>query len=114
MVERKDNEFGYKKLLRGLLFVGGCIPFAIWVASQAYGNENDKHLSTSGWIGIAALGLYTVLFFVFSPRPEDRYRCPTCGVHLKMRPSGETPKREYQFLCMACDILWRTDVFEGD
>ena len=114
MIERKDDEFGYKKILRGLLFVGGCIPFFIWIASQSYGDESDKHLSTLGWIGIAAFIVYTVLALVFIPRPEARYRCPKCRARLNMRLSDQTPNREYQFHCMAYDILWRTGVLEGD
>ena len=50
MKERKDSEFGYKKRLSGLLFVAGCIPFFIWIASQSYGGETDKKLTTSGWM----------------------------------------------------------------
>jgi len=114
MIERKDNEFAYKKMLCGLLFVAGCVPFFIWIASQSYGDENDKKLTTSGWVGIAALVAYAVIALIMIRRPEDHYRCPQCGAPIKMRPWKERPNQEYQFRCAACNTLWRTDVFEGD
>ena len=114
MKERKDSEFAYKKMLSGLLFVAGCIPFFIWIASQSYGGETDKKLTTSGWMGIAAFVAYAITAIVLIGRREDHYCCPQCGAHIKARPQNERANQEYQFQCAACDILWRTDIFEGD
>jgi predicted RNA-binding Zn-ribbon protein involved in translation (DUF1610 family) len=114
MKKRKDSEFAYKKMLSGLLFVAGSIPFFIWIASQSYGAETDKKLTTSGWIGIAAFVAYAITAIVLIRRPEDHYCCPQCGTHIKARPHNERSNQEYQFQCAACGILWRTDVFEGD
>ena len=114
MNERKDNQFAYKKMVCGLLFVAGCVPFFIWIASQSYGDESDKKLTISGWIGIAALVAYAIIALIVIRRPEDHYCCPNCGARIKMRPWSERPNHEYQFHCTACDTLWRTDVFEGE
>jgi hypothetical protein len=114
MIERKDNEFGHKKIVCGLLFVAGCVPFFVWIASQSYGDESDRKLSTSGWIGFAALVVYAIIALIVIRRPEDHYRCPNCGAHIKMRPWRERTNHEYQFHCIACDTLWRTNVFERD
>ena len=114
MIERKDKEFAYKKIVRGLLFVAGCGPFLIWIASQSYGDESDKKLSTSGWIGIAALVVYAIIALILLRSPEDHYRCPNCRAHIQLRPLEQRENREYQFYCTACDILWRTDMFEGE
>lgn len=114
MMERKDSEFGYKKMLNGLLFVGGCIPFFFWIASQSHGGEMDKKLTTSGWIGIAAFVAYAIGAIVLIRRPERHYCCTECGAHIKALPHNERSNQEYQFQCAACGILWKTDVFEGD
>ena len=114
MIERKDDDFGHKKIVCGFLFVVGCIPFFIWIASQSYGDEIDRKLTTSGWIGIAALIVYAIIALVVIRRPEDQYRCPNCGAAIKMRPRHERLNHEYQFHCTGCDTLWRTDVFEGE
>lgn len=114
MIERKDNEFAYKKMNCVLLFVAGCVPFFVWIASQSFGGESDKRLTTYGWIGIAAFVAYAIFAIIFIRRPEAHYRCPSCGAHIKMSPRDERPNREYQFHCTACDTLWKTDVSEGD
>ena len=66
MIERKDNEFADKKMLCGLKFAAGCVPFFIWIASQS----NGEKLTTSGWIGIAAFVAYAIIAVILIRRPE--------------------------------------------
>src|ERR1051325_6790670 len=95
MIDRKDNEFVFKKILCGLLFVAGCVPFFIWIGSQSYGDENDKKLTTSGWIGIAGLLVYAIVALIVIRRPEDRYRCPNCRARRSRRPARN--RRRWRF-----------------
>jgi DNA-directed RNA polymerase subunit RPC12/RpoP len=85
-------------------------PF-LWV-DPFPGGEDDKHLTTAGWVGFGLFFVSLAVAVFLVPHPAKRYRCKLCGRNIQAIPFDETPKREHRFRCPDCDVVWTTGVYD--
>ena len=109
-VERKDEEFGGRVLVRVILCI--LIPslFVVPVAFTA-----DSPLKTWQMVVLVGGPLTTaVAGYWLMHRLHSRYCCPQCGARLPSKPTEKASGYEYRFYCQKCDIIWTTGVFQGE
>ena len=112
MIERHDENYGPRTLGLVLGFMGLTIPFMIYLSTQSYGDESDKHLTTAGWIAFVGFFVSVIVALLLVHLFCRGYRCRLCGRKLPPIPFDQTPKREHRFHCIHCDVVWTTDVFD--
>lgn len=112
MIERHDPDYGSRTMILVYGFMALCIPFIIFLTTQSYGPDNDKHLTPAGWVGLGLFVLTIVLAIFLVPHPAKRYRCKLCGRRIQPIPFAQTPKREHRFCCPDCEVIWTTNVYD--
>src|SRR5689334_14730825 len=112
MTERRDKDYARRALINVLGFMVLTVPFMIFLSSQSYGSEHDKHLTTAGWAGLGLFFVITGVAAFLVSRRSKPYRCKLCGRSIQAIPYDESPKREHRFPCSDCDVVWTTGVYD--
>jgi hypothetical protein len=106
-VHKTDRSFRKRHFAN---FVTFGVPFVLVCLFAIHAYQRGR----SDWfIGACAVGFVVGLAgLVRQQRQSSRYHCPQCGTLLPYSPHGK--EKRIQYLCARCDIIWDTEMMEGN
>jgi hypothetical protein len=109
--ERHDKEYGERTILRVILLIAALMGVGVFIIPNV---EYGPKISPVGWVLISIWSMILIVGTIWAGRVQRRYRCPQCGAQLPMRHPEAATKYQHRFHCPKCDVIWTTDVYDGD
>ena len=110
-VEQHDKDYGERTMTRVIVVIGALIGVGVCILPNV---ESGPKISTAGYVLIAIWSAILVAGVIWGTRIQRRYHCSKCGTHLPRLRTEAATRYQHRFHCKACDIIWTTDVHEGD
>ena len=110
-VEQHDKDYGERTITRVIVLFGALIGIGVFIIPNV---ECGPKISTAGCVLIAIWSAILVAGVIWGTRVQRRYNCPKCGTGLPMSRTEAATKHQHRFHCKTCDIVWTTDVYDGD
>jgi hypothetical protein len=110
-IEKRDEEYGGRTLTRVFALILSLMLVGVFFIPTVV---MPGHFTTAAYV-VATIWLIVLVFGnIWCNRVRSRYRCPECGASLPSLKSEKSTKYEHRFLCVRCDIVWTTGVFERE
>lgn len=109
--ERHDAEYGDQKLLRVSVLIVALMGLGLCIApnlSTGAGISPGLWVLIVLWVGVLVIG------GIWVGRVQSTYRCRQCGRRLPMLPTEAATKYQHRFRCPSCEVIWTTDIYDGD
>ena len=110
-VEQHDKDYGERTMPRVIVVIGALIGVGVFIIPNV---QHGPKISTAGYVLIAIWSAILVAGVIWGTRVQRRYQCPKCGTHLPLLPTEAATRYQHRFHCKTCDIIWTTDVRQGD
>ena len=109
--EQHDNSYGERTILRVIVLIGSLVGIGVFIIPHV---DHAARISAVGFVLIVIWVLVLVVGGIWASRIRRHYCCPKCGERLPMLAPEADTNYQHRFHCLACDVIWTTDIYRED